>query len=307
MKRPNFFIVGAPKCGTTALHEYLGGHPNVFMARKEPHFFATDLSDRGVTALGDYLKLFEAAGNEHLAVGEASVWYFHSQEALRNIHDFDPNARIIAMLRNPVDLIYSWHSQLVFSLMEDEKDFEKAWRLQAERARGNKLPQRCPYPGYLDYARVGRLSGGVERILGIFPPERVKLVLFDDFVQSTRTVYEDVLAFLGVAAPADIDFTPRNENKTYRLAFLAGLLREPPPFLRRSVRTAERLLRTDRLRLIDTVRRLNTNAGRRKPLSPAFRRELITEFSDDIDRLARLLGRDLDSWKSAGREAGTRP
>src|SRR5690349_21884975 len=88
--KPNFFIVGAPKCGTTALYEYLRPHPNVFLPRvKEPHFFATDLGTYpAVKTRAAYDRLFADSLAEHTRVGEASVYYLRSSAALANIREF---------------------------------------------------------------------------------------------------------------------------------------------------------------------------------------------------------------------------
>ena len=120
MKKPNFFIVGAPRCGTTALSEYLRGHPNVFFSQpKEIGFFATDFpGSRVITRFEDYMALFNDVQPDHLRVGEGSVWYMYSREAARNIHEYNPKAKLIVMLRNPVDLVHSLHSQLLLSIDE---------------------------------------------------------------------------------------------------------------------------------------------------------------------------------------------
>src|ERR1043166_4244119 len=137
MRRPDFFIVGAPKSGTTAMHTYLAQHPEVFLARKEVHFFGSDLDlQNDIRDLSTYLELFAAATNE-LRVGESSVWYLYSRDAAKEIKQFSAASRIIIQLRNPVDMIYSLHSQLLYSGAEDIADFESA--LRAEE-RGRILP-----------------------------------------------------------------------------------------------------------------------------------------------------------------------
>ena len=128
IKKPDFFIVGAPKCGTTALANYLGQHPDIFMAKqKESHHFATDLIpyDDYWRNRNHYLKIFQEA-KENQIIGEASVFYLLSQEAAKNIKKFSPNAKIIIMLRNPVDLLYSHYFQAVYNGRETITDFEKA-------------------------------------------------------------------------------------------------------------------------------------------------------------------------------------
>ena len=132
--KPNLFIIGAPKCGTTAKAHYLSEHPDVFMCpEKEPHYFNTDLNyKRGKSDdLEEYLNLFSGATEEKI-VGEASVWYLYSKEAVRNILEFNPNAKFIIMVRNPIKMAPSLHQQLFYNGRETEKDFNKAWCLQTK-------------------------------------------------------------------------------------------------------------------------------------------------------------------------------
>src|SRR5215204_2818898 len=122
--RPDFFIVGAFKSGTTALYEYLRSHPQVFMPfLKEPHFFGDDLTRHyGRMSLSEYLALFRDA-QPGQRVGEASTWYLYSTTVPGQIAEFSPQAQIIILLRNPVDVMYAQHSQLRFRADEDQADF----------------------------------------------------------------------------------------------------------------------------------------------------------------------------------------
>ncbi len=200
VEKPNFFIVGAPKCGTTALYEYLRPHPNIFMPRvKEPHFFAKDLGTYPfIKTLDDYTRLFADRGEQHLSVGEASVYYLRSSTAIANIHAFNPDAKIIAMFRNPVEMVHSLHSQLLYVAEESEPDFETAWRMQAQRREGIGLPPASRGGFLVQYAEVGAFGTQAERLLSTFPPAQVKIILYDDFAASPKAVYDDVIRFLGI-------------------------------------------------------------------------------------------------------------
>ncbi|MCP4662264.1 MAG: sulfotransferase domain-containing protein, partial [bacterium] len=160
MKRPDFFIVGAPKCGTTALYHYLSEHPQVFLPEfKEPHFFAEDLSTPDhICSEQEYLELFLPAGDEHRAVGEGSVWYLFSSTAARRIREFAPEAKVIVMFRSPVEMFVSLHNQMMASLYEEERDPERAWALQEARRRGEHLGELCEEPRVLQYGEVCRLG-----------------------------------------------------------------------------------------------------------------------------------------------------
>ena len=216
--KPNFFIIGAPKCGTTALCQYLDEHPKIFISTpKEPHYFATDFPKMmHVNKADDYFELFESADKECVAIGEGSVWNFYSEVAVKNIINFDKDAKIIVMLRNPVDLVYSMHSQHLVTLDENEDDFINAWALQSERKKGNKLPPKCREPKLLQYGVFGKLGDQLERLYSTVPKEQVHVIVFDEFTLDTRGCYENVLKFLGVASDNRSEFPRINENKAHK-------------------------------------------------------------------------------------------
>jgi hypothetical protein len=297
--RPNFFIVGAPKCGTTALYEYLHPHPNIFMPKvKEPHFFASDLgSYPAIKTMEDYTRLFAETKDEHMRVGEASVYYLRSSTAIRNIHEYNPDARIIAMFRNPVDMVHSLHSQLLYWSYETESDFETAWRLQERRSQGMDLPPSCPEPQLLQYKEIGEFGTQTERLLSLFPRAQVKLILYDDFAASPRCIYDEVIDFLDLPHDHRAEFPRINENKSARLTLVRDFMRAPPPGVRKAFRWLKQAVGAQgptalRKGLID----LNTVKERRPPLSPEFRAELAQTFRDEVSLLSRLWDRDLSGW-----------
>ncbi len=297
MRKPDFFIVGAGRCGTTALYEYLRAHPRVFMpVVKEPRFFADDMPGlmNRVASLREYLRLFGGAGPRHLAVGEASPQYMYSRSAIGNIREFEPDARLIVMLRNPVDMACSAHTECVYWFVEDEPDFEKAWQLQPLRRRGLCVPRACSQVTVLLWADMARLGLQVERLLDVFPRQQVKFILFEDFARDTRAVYEDVLGFLGVPSDGRRRFPRVNESRRNRIGWFGRLLLNPRPGL---VPLRSYALKTPVLaRFWSLAQRLNTAPVERRPLSPEFRRELVEEFRDDVERLSALIGRDLSHW-----------
>jgi Sulfotransferase domain len=297
--RPNFFIVGAPKCGTTALYEYLRLHPNVFMPTlKEPHFFSTDLvTYKIVKSMDEYMGLFGDASPEHQRVGEASASYLLSAAAIPAIRAFNPESRLVAMFRNPVDLVYSFHSQLLYWSEETVEDFEAAWRLQERRAQGLDLPRTCREPFWLQYRRIGQFGTQVERMLGAFPPEQVKLILYDDFARAPEAVYREVVAFLGLPDDGRTEFRRHNENKRAKVTWLRNLIRKPPPALRSVyLKLKETAIGGGLSAVKEMLLDLNTSRERRPPLTPAFRAELVETFRDEVGRLARVMQRDLSHW-----------
>jgi len=296
MKRPNFFIAGAPKCGTTALCEYLRHHPAVFFSDpKEPHYFAEDFdAHRMVRDLASYEALFADANAEHQRVGEGSVLYLYSAVAFERIRAFNPEARIIVMLRNPMEMIPSQHQQYLGSLYEDEPSLEQAWALQDERAAGRYIPRLCRQPELLAYKKIGRFGEQLERLWQIFPREQTMVIVFDDFVADTRKVYLQVLAFLGLEDDGRTDFPRINEASGLRGGLPSWIARHTPVSLR-NLLTHLRFTRSGRgiPKLAD---RLFKRSQPRQRISPAFHAELKAAFADDISHLSALIGRDLSAW-----------
>ena len=298
--KPNFFIVGAPKCGTTALYRYLRLHPNIYMpTKKEPHFFARDLgSYPAIKTLEDYTALFMGAEPRHHRVGEASVYYLRSAVAIPNILAFNPEARIIAMFRNPVEMVHSFHSQLLYWSEEIVTDFETAWRLQEPRRRGLDLPPKSRGAFLLQYAEMAQFGSQAERLFSVVPAGQAKLILYDDFAASPRQVYSEVVEFLGLPPDERTEFPRINDNKRAKVTWLRNFIRKPPPVLREAYREVKARVGRKRLDAIrqGVIERL-TVKERRDPLSAAFRAELVDVFRDEVALLSRLLGRDLSHWQ----------
>jgi len=302
MKKPNFFIVGAGGCGTTALYEYLNSHPNIFMSNpKETHYFSTDISkeSRVFTKLEQYLELFQKAGTKHIAVGEACPSYLYpSKEALRNIYQFNKSAKIIVTIRNPVDMVYtSYFSQLNFNgLNEDQESFEKAWHLQDMRRQGQMLPKYCREPRLLQYGQIGKLGEHLERVYSIFPQEHVKIIIFDDFITSTQKIYQEILSFLGVEDDNRTEFIKINDSKkVYNIRWLHVFTQVPPQFLSH-ILNHWKPIRDIKNSIVEQVNGWNSIKAERPPLDENFRKELEDFFHDDVKKLSELVGKDLMHW-----------
>jgi hypothetical protein len=296
-KRPNFFIIGAPKCGTTALSKYLSEHPKVFFCDpKEPHYFADDFDGhRAIKNLTKYLSLFKDVKPNQIAIGEGSVFYLYSKNAIRNIYKFDSNARIIVMLRNPVDLVTSLHQQNLHALYEDEVEFEKAWDLQSVRMQNKSIPRLCRQPELLMYSEIGKLGVQVERLLSIFPEKQVKVILFDDFVKETSKVYKEVLSFLEIEDDNRTIFENVNEGQALRGGLLGFFARRSPIVFRNLV---TKMRFNSYLSLIPNLAdRMLKVKSNRKPLDVNFKLKLKNFFKEDVDALGNILGVNIDRWK----------
>jgi hypothetical protein len=296
MPLPNFMIAGAPKCGTTALYRYLQTHPQVFLTEpKEPHYYAEDLgAHREVPRREDYLRLFDKAQPQHLAIGEASVWYMHSAHALERVKAEHPDIKLLILLRNPVEFVRSLHSDMVWICFEDQTDFEMAWALSSERRAGRRVPKLCQVPWFLDYQRCGQLGRHVERLLQVFPREQVKFILLDDLQQSPQRVYEETLAFLGLESDGRTDFPRFNASKQNRSPWLAACRAAVIRSLPRPLVEAGKKIGLGYVS--NAVMQLNSRPATKSSLTDDFQHELLSHFRDDIGLLSELIDRDLDHW-----------
>jgi hypothetical protein len=309
MQKPNFFIAGAPRCGTTALYTYLSEHPRIFMpAVKELNYFAEDLLNVQKVAFRspeDYLQVFAGAKPHHLAVGEASPFYMFSQVAFEKMYAFNPQARVILSLRNPVDFVQSYHRLNLSLLREDQPDLERAWDLQQERGEGKHIPKSARHVSLLMYSELGCFSRYVERLYEVFPREQVKIILFDDLAADVQSVYEEILTFLGVPSDGRTSFPRVNVSFENKSQLLAKLFHPPQPVYRAfmliislfGVRFTEVVSV-----LYNRIERLNTRKAAHAEMSPSLRARLQAHFRPDIERLADLLERDLSMWLSTNKE-----
>lgn len=296
MKGPEFFIVGAPKCGTTAMQEYLRQHPDIFMPdMKEIHHFADDLlkHDDPFLDRDRYLSLF-AGAHEHQLIGEASVYHLFSRNAARNIKSFCPNAKIIIMLRNPVDMLYSRHAQLVYNGAEDILDFEASLAAEEKRRNGELIPKNIRIEKKLLHREVVKFTEQGKRYFDMFGRDKVQVIIYDDLRKDTAKVYRETLGFLNVNDSFRPDFKVINPNKRVRTRTLQHLLKTPPSLMR----IAGKLLLPQSCRnlLLNGLKKLNTQFVPRQPMSPELRRRLQKEFTPEIKNLSELLGRDLTHW-----------
>jgi len=296
---PDFYIVGAPKAGTTAMYEYLRGHPDLFLPeRKELRFFGADLEIRDRTPLtkDGYLAYFADAPAGSL-IGTAYVWYLYSRSAASEIAAFSPGARIIAMLRNPVSMLPALHAEHLTNGNEDIRDFTAALDAEPDRRAGRRIPPHAHLPQGLWYTDVPRYTEQLERYFAAFGHDRVHVIVFDDFVADTRAIYRETLRFLGVddgyRPPA---FAAVNTNRRIRSERWRHFLARPPEPLRRLIHhvVPARLRRA----AYERAKAMNVVAAPREPLAPETAARLAAEFGPEVANLSALLRRDLTTlWR----------
>jgi hypothetical protein len=210
--------------------------------------------------------------------------------------EFDPQALFSMVLRNPVEMIQSWHLRLMYLLDEDVGDFERAWALQQRRAQGFDIPPKCRDPRVLQYGDIGRHALHVERVFEIAGRERCLVLLFDDLHRDHRASYLQTLAFLGIEDDGQTSFRRKRETMAFRSKLIQRLVMNPPGWILRRVQAAA-IRDVPRLkRLRKSLKRLNNRKAERPALDPAMRDRLREHFAADVDQLSRLLGRDLRYW-----------
>lgn len=293
-RRPSLFVVGAPKCGTTALTRYLEAHPAVFMApRKDIHFFGSDLDfrNRSRESEADYLARFADAG-EGMTLAESSVWYLASTQAAAEIAAFNPNARAVVMLRHPVDAMYALWGQLRLNGLGDEDltDFAEALAAEPERARGARIPADTPLPSALLYRRAVRFSDQLERYQEALGREAVYVIIQEEMRADTAATVAAVYRWLGVDPSFSPELKPVNTAKAVRSEGLRSLLRAAPAGVKDVVPLGLRR------RVSRQLRRWNSRHEARAPMDPRLRAALVEEFSPEVARIEALLGRRVPAW-----------
>jgi sulfotransferase family protein len=287
--KPGLFIVGAPKCGTTAWVKYLGEHPQIAFSRiKEPHYFALDLPAlREVETEREYEALFSGAGDAAVR-GEASVLYLFSKAAAEEIRKYNPDARILLLLRAQEDCLPSWHQQLLYTFQEKIEDFGEAWRLSGQRKPAT-IPGTCKEPAVLDYKAMGRFHEQVARFVAHFPRSQMHVLRFDEWTRNPRDAYLRVLSFLALEDDGRSDFRPVNEAKRHRSDALGRVLQYPPKWMLLPIKLVKAAFGTESLGLADAITNLNRK-GDRKGTNPQLKDEIRVFYRDDNRLLGELVG-----------------
>lgn len=309
-RAPDFFIVGHAKCGTTALYAMLKQHPQVFMPDvKEPRFFCTDLRSRFEAerdtpnprhTLEGYLSLFDGATADQ-RIGEASPQYIRSRDAPGAIARLRPDARIVAILREPASFLRSFHLQMVSSNVESERDFSKAMALEGDRRAGRKIPSRSHHPDALLYSEHVRYAEQLRRYREVFPAENMLVLIYDDYRRDNEETLRKVMRFLDVddtVALETLDTKPVKAIRSPKLHSLANAARtartnqDAASSLGRVVNAASSKLRdSDAFR--STWRRFAYSAP--SPPDEQLTLQLRRRFKSEVVALSEYLDRDLVS------------
>lgn len=313
------FVVGAPRCGTTSLANFLKPHPDIrFPILKEPHYFAQHdlraLSDAELRreVESEYLaRFFPHSPNTAPIAADCSVSYLYAPEQLEPATRIWPRSRFIVSLRDPMEMIPSLHQRLVSLGDETLTSFEDAWSAVPDRAAGRRIPPSCVEPRWLRYDQAGCYATYIERLFAAVGRERCTVLLFDDLAANPRHQYRRLMDFLDLPPLEEtVNFAPRRASYGVRFHWLQRLLKRPPrrlwkylsgPYQQKRERKLDRD-ETDSPAL-DTIfairkRLLHWNRVplQKQPPPLWVQEEIRSHLKGEIERLGRLIGRDLDHW-----------
>ncbi len=307
-RKPNLFIVGHPKSGTTALHFFLNQHPDVYMsALKEPSYFCKDFHRESdafhhrrlffeIREEQQYLELFSKTGDEKIVGESSALVYLYSQVAAEEIFRFNPDAKIIIMLRNPADFLHSLHNQFIILGYEEIEDFRTALSLEEKRVNRKHIPSGVRTPSFLYYSQWIKYAEQVKRYYDFFDPSQIKTIFFEDFKENNNRIYSETLRFLDINPKFIPEFGEVNPTKRPRYKKLNSLLFNP--LLKKMVKTVFPPICYDRI--LDGAFKILMKEESRARLDSSIRYELMEKCKEDIAELEALLGADLDKKWGGG-------
>jgi hypothetical protein len=299
MTWPSFLLIGAAKAGTSSVFAYLGQHPEVFVSPvKEPNYFAlagqrvayagpgdTIVNRASITDGHRYRALFRGATGVR-ARGEASTLYLYAPGAAAAIRREVPDARIIAILRDPVERAYSSFLHMRRDGRETVESFEEALELEESRI-GQHWEHLWHYTG------LGHYHAQLQRYFALFPREQIGVWLYDDLEADPGRVLREVFTFLGVDPTFEPDMSVRHKVAgTPRSKTLHAILTQPNP----AKSIAKRLLPAGvRSRVYGVMMQRNVQEHR-ELMRAETRQRLQALFRADVEQLEGLLERDLSAW-----------
>lgn len=294
--RPNFFIIGAPKCGTTSLYTHLAQHPDVFLPplAYEPNYFIRNEPIATKFTIRDreeYLRQFASAGDAR-RIGERSVSYLYSESAAREIASLGDDVRALVMLRHPVEQMHSLHWVCVQSLNDDLLDFREALDAEADRAAGRRIPASAGRPFILRYRHIASTAAPLAAWMTILGRERLHVEILDDYAADPAGRFAEVCRFLDISPEAAVDFSRQNEAPVAAGLGMRRFLAANP-----WVRSLARSVLPQSARKSIAGSAIKMTARKRTPLDPSLRAELLREMEPEIAALESLLDRDLSLWR----------
>ncbi len=291
---PHFLIIGAPKCGTTALHYYLSQHPEINLAPKEIHFFGKDLGYKiQRPSLEEYQSYFKESGLN----GDASVWYLYSNSIYKELKSLGIQPKIIVLLRNPIEVSYALHSQNIVDANENITNFEVALNLEETRKKGHKLPPDVDPPRTVFYKQTADFYPRIHKLQKHIPKNDIFIGLQTDLKNNTIDFLTTIETFLGIRHYENYNLQRINENKVVKNQKLHRAIKKPGDFKIKIFRT---FVPSKRLRkwLVGKVYDSNLTYTKRKPLTEQTKKELMCFFKKNNQLLGEIIDCDISSWNT---------
>jgi len=280
-KWPNFFIVGAPKAGTTSLHEYLSNVRGIFMSKiKEPYYFSpimvpTNFYFQPIRNSQKYLSLFHSVKHEKI-IGESSTLYLYDPEAPKLIYEKNPNAKILISLRDPINRLFSH-----YLLVKNEGFAKKTFNEQIMNELHHKIDMNKPHMRL----EAGVYSKCVKRYIDTFGEKQVKLIIFEEWIKNPKKIVEDILKFLHINE--DLDQFVADDHNPYlinRSAFV-------PRFINNPIITRIRAILP--ISIKKELRKPLVKKVKKPKMDESDREYLKQYYKDDVYELKKILGRNL--------------
>ena len=289
--KPTFFIIGAPKCGTTSLHHYLSSHSQITMSvPKEPHYFSTDIKNGGIRDKEEYLGCFSHGNEKTVAIGESSTLYLYSKVAVQNIYNFDKKSKFIVMVRNPVEIAQSFHQVALKVFGETETNFQKAWLLQENRKAGEKIPKGCIDSQLILYGNIAKIGQQIERFISYISPKNIHFIIYDDFKNSPKREYIKVLKFLKVNNEVPVNFPLYNKSQRIKSETLTKLTNYASFFKKKlNIRTE--------FSVANKIHKINVTDEPLDKLPKNFQLKMNKFFIHDVNLISQFVKKDLSKWR----------
>ncbi|RJX18278.1 MAG: hypothetical protein C4575_11000 [Desulforudis sp.] len=290
--KPNFFIIGAAKSGTSSLADYLNQHPDIFISPlKEPFYF---VNDSGYNDYNKYISLFNKSNNEK-AVGEASTGYLFDKFSAKLIYKFNKEAKIIAILRNPSTMAFSYW-QYMKLIGNESKSFMDAISPQERVYRhSDKFKNECVnwWASYL-YVERALYYEQIRRYYEIFNPEQIKIFIYEEFFKEKELSCRDCYQFLNVEDNFKPVFTRKNMGGSIRFKCIRSILNTENAIIRNITKKIIPIKARNIIK--DKLISFNTNENDKKIMNNEEKKILNDLFQKDIYNLEKLLNRKIDTW-----------
>ncbi len=300
-KHPNTFIIGAPKCGTSAISYFLSQHPNIFCPDiKEPRYYIRDIVSYNQISFKSYLRLYSKVDHDrHRVIVDNNVFLLYSDYFLNNVFDRVDDPRFIVILRNPLHSALSLYLQSQKSSKADYcRNFEDAWEELPMRHLGKKVPNNKFRINYL-YGEVYLYAKYLSRFYDRVSSDDIKVILYEDLLNDNRSVYEDIVSWLDLPQFSDVNYKLVNPTARVKNDLFSTLLCSTVEFLEPFwQKTLGRMLGPTGFKQLYLTKPSKSAFDYYQDLPASLKHKMLTYFCSDIDSLGNLIDRDLSHWKN---------